>query len=116
MDPDESYTSEDYICDVSPLHEGVRGTTAMPTLEQFQKFNCSMPISNPFMNSISITPKPEKEAMLPSSEDFTFSYNMDVELPPPILSSSSILVAPANSTSSFLADFMVSVLEMYMVL
>jgi hypothetical protein len=116
MDPNGSYTSDDYICDVSPLHEFLRGTTAMPTIEQFQKFSSSMPISTPFMNSISITTKPEKEAMLQSSKDSTFSYNMDVELSPPILPYSSILVAPPDSTSSFLADFTVSKLEMYMML
>jgi hypothetical protein len=88
----------------------------MPTLEQFQKFNSSMPISTPFMNSIFITAESEKEAMLQSSKDSTFSYNMDVELSPPILPSSSIFVAPANSTSSFLGDFTVSELEMYMML
>jgi hypothetical protein len=110
MDPNGSYTSEDYICDVSPLHELLGGTTAMPTLEQFQKSNSSMSISTLFMNSISTTPEPQKETMLPSSEDSTFSYNMDVELPPPILSSSSILAATAKSTSPFLADFTVGAL------
>jgi hypothetical protein len=113
MDPNGSYTSEDYICYVSPLHEALRGTTAMPTLEQFQN---SMPFPTTFMNSISITPGPEKEAML-SAEYSTFPYHMDVAFPPPILSSSCILAAPADNTSStFLADFTVSVLEIYMVL
>jgi hypothetical protein len=69
-----------------------------------------MSISTPFMNSISNTPEPQKETMLPSSEDSTFSDNMDVELPPPILSSSSILAAIAESRSPLLADFTVGAL------
>uniref|UniRef100_A0ACD5ZK22 Uncharacterized protein n=1 Tax=Avena sativa TaxID=4498 RepID=A0ACD5ZK22_AVESA len=49
MDPKGSFMSEeDYICHLSPLHEMLRGTTAMLTLEQFQKFNNPKPISTPF--------------------------------------------------------------------
>uniref|UniRef100_A0ACD5Z556 Uncharacterized protein n=1 Tax=Avena sativa TaxID=4498 RepID=A0ACD5Z556_AVESA len=50
MDPIGSFASEeDYICHLSPLHEMLRGTTAMLTLEQFhQKFDNPKPISTPF--------------------------------------------------------------------
>jgi hypothetical protein len=67
MDPNGSltkdlgnYTSEDYICYVSPLHEVLRGTIAMPTLEEFDKLNNSFSISASYMNSMSITPEFEE--------------------------------------------------------
>jgi hypothetical protein len=69
MDPNGSYTSEDYICDVSPLHEALRGTTAMPTLEEFQQFNSSKPIS---MNSMSTLAAPAGSTS-PFLSDFTVS-------------------------------------------
>ncbi|CAM0875108.1 unnamed protein product [Alopecurus aequalis] len=111
MEPNGGYTSEDYISYVSPLHEALRGTTAMPTLEQFLKFNSSLLISTPFIDSMSIILEPEEDAMFPSTEHSTFSYNMDAALPPPILPSSSIVVASTDRASPFLANFMVSAFE-----
>lgn len=111
MDPNGSLTKdrgcftsdEDYISYVSPLHEALRGTTAMPTLEEFQKMN-PMPISTPpHMNSMSINPEPG-ESMFPFDE-----HSMNgLALLPPALLSSSVLVAPPDSTSPFMDNFTVS--------
>ncbi|KAM3371985.1 hypothetical protein ACQJBY_019064 [Aegilops geniculata] len=110
MDPNGSLTKdtgcftsdEDYISYVSPLHEALRGTTAMPTLEEFQKMN-PMPISTPYMNSMSTNPEPE-ESMFPFDEH---SMNGLARLPS-ALPSSSVLVAPPDSASPFKDNFTVS--------
>ncbi|KAM0828400.1 hypothetical protein ACQ4PT_067584 [Festuca glaucescens] len=106
MDPNGSltndlgnYTSEDYICHVSPLHEALRGTTAMPTLEEFQKLNNGFSISTPSMNSMSITPNTKEEAMFPVDKHSMLSYHMDVAVPPLTPASGSILIAPTYKTS-----------------
>ena len=114
MEPDGCSTSEDdYISSISPLHEILRGTRAMPTLEQFQGLTSSNSISTPLMNALPIIPESEEGAMFASVDHSTFSYDMDVALLPPIFSPSSILVAPpADMTSSLLANFTVSALEM----
>jgi hypothetical protein len=110
MDPNGSltkdlgnYTSEDYICYVSPLHEALRGTTAMPTLEEFQKLNNGFSISASSMNSMSITLESEEEAMFPADR-----HNMDVAFRPCGISFGSIPVATMDSTSPFVANFTVS--------
>ena len=74
----------------------------MPTLEEFQKMN-PMPISTPYMNSVSINPEPE-ESMFPFDEH---SMNGLARLPP-ALPSSSVLVAPPDSASPFKDNFTVS--------
>jgi hypothetical protein len=115
MDPNGSltkdlgnYTSEDYICYVSPLHEALRGTTAMPTLEGFHKLNKGFSISASSMNSMSITPEPKEKVMFPADKHYMLSHNMDVALPPRGLSFGSIPVATMDSTSPFVQNFMVS--------
>jgi hypothetical protein len=115
MDPNGSltkdlgnYTSEDYICYVSPLHEALRGTTAMPTLEEFEKLNNGFSISASSMNSMSITPEFEEEAMFPADRHSMLSYNMDVAFRPCEISFGSIPVATMDSTSPFVANFTVS--------
>jgi hypothetical protein len=115
MDPNGSltnglgkYTSEDYICYVSPLHEVLRGTNAMPTLEEFQKHNNVFSMSAPAMNGMSITPNPKEEAMFPVDKHSMLSYHMDEAVPPPTLASGSILIPSTYKTSPYVAKSMVS--------
>jgi hypothetical protein len=89
--------SEDYISDISPSNQGLSGTIGMPTLDQFQIYNNSKPISTQYMNNLSITREPQEQALFLANEHSTLSYNMD-------------------NTSTFGVNFPVSALEMNTVL
>jgi hypothetical protein len=89
--------SEDYISDISPLNQGLGGTTGMPILDQFQIYNNSTPISTQYMNNFSIALEPQEQALFLANEHSTLSYDKD-------------------NTSTFGVNFTVSTLEMNMVL
>jgi hypothetical protein len=88
--------SEDFS-DRSPLNQGLGGTTGMPTLDQFQIYNNSTPISTQYMNNLSITLEPQEQALFLANEHYTLSYGMD-------------------NTSTFGVNFTVSALDMNMVI
>jgi hypothetical protein len=63
--------SEDYISDISPLNQGLGGTTGMPILDQFQIYNNSTPISTQYMNNFSIALEPQEQALFLANEHST---------------------------------------------
>jgi hypothetical protein len=74
--------SEDYISDVSTLHQGLSRTTAMPALDQFKMYNNSMSMSTQFKNNMSITPEPQVQSMFPAKELSRLQATMDNTSPP----------------------------------
>lgn len=67
---------------ISPLHEALRGTTAIPILDELVGLNSSPPCSPPSMQNLPIVRALQEPAMMPIDDYSLMSQSMDLALPP----------------------------------